>query len=222
MGIIRGFIEECGDTWTMAQTHPFAEAMGMGDLSRDAFRFYLIQDYIYLIAYCRVIALAIYRAPNLEIMKEMAGLLNSTLETEMSLHRKYAASFGIPEAELENAVPAPAMLAYTSYMLDIAAREDFLANIVCLLPCAIGYTEIGARLKSEQQAGGSNPYQEWIDTYSSAEFRDYAKWLENLADQLAEGLSESRRAYLFNIFLTSTKHEWLFWEMGMKQKDWPV
>ena len=225
MPFTRNFIEKCGDVWEKSQNHLFVNALGEGSLDAGKFKFYLKQDYLYLIAYSRVLALAVYKAPNLELMNEFAKLLSATLSTEMALHRAYAAKFGIPEAQLEAEPPSPAMLAYTSYMLDIAARESFAANVACLLPCAIGYAEIGERLLRESQAAGaleSNPYREWIETYSSREFRDYSDWLEKTFDGLAAEAGESETDRLFEIFLTSTKYEWMFWEMAWTMEEWPA
>ncbi len=40
-----------------------------------------------------------------------------------------------------------------------------------------------------------NPYREWIETYSSAEFEALAAELESLLDQLAEGTHSVSQAY---------------------------
>lgn len=221
MGLTADFIKLAGDVWTRAQMHQFVEELGAGTLDLDKFKFYLLQDYVYLKAYCRAVALLCYRAPDLETMSAMSALLHSTLTFEMETHRNYAAEFGITREELEAAKPAPTTLAYSSYMLDVATREDFLGNLVCLLPCAVGYAEIGKRLSSGR-ASADNPFHSWIETYSSDEFLKYAGEMSSLADMLAAGCAGSRLDGLFAIFLSSTKYEWLFWEMAYRAERWPV
>lgn len=221
MSLTRTFIERSGDLWQQALNHPFVQSIGSGAMPVDKFRYYLVQDYLYLIAYSRVLALAVYRAPSVETMREMSALLHSTLETEMALHRKYAAEFGITTDALENATPAPSMLAYTSYMLDIASRGDFIANLTCILPCAIGYAEIGKKLKNDGKKP-DNPYQAWIDTYAGEEFQDYARRLAELVDETAVGLPARIVDELFEIFAASTKYEWMFWEMAWTLEEWQV
>ncbi len=225
MQTTRRFIEKCGGVWDKSQRHPFVDALGSGTLGLDKFAFYLKQDYLYLIAYSRVLALAVYKAPNLPLMNEFASLLSATLNSEMALHRAYAAKFGISEAALESEKPAPSMLAYTSFMLDVALRDGFSANIACLLPCAIGYAEIGGRLLAESAGNGSlesNPFREWIETYSSKEFSDYAVFLEKTFDEIAEGITPPESDTLFEVFLASTKYEWMFWEMSWTNETWPI
>ena len=79
-------------------SHPFIVGVGEGTLPVEKFKYYVMQDYVYLIDYSRVLALASARAPDLEIMGWFAGLLDETLNTEMDLHRSYCAEFGITRA----------------------------------------------------------------------------------------------------------------------------
>ncbi len=228
MNNVNYFIASCGELWLKAQNHEFVKALKRGDLPVNRFKYYLIQDYLYLIAYSRSLALACYKAPSLSLMTEMSSLLESTLKTEMQLHREYAAEFGISATELENSLPAPTMLAYTSYMLDIASRCDFLSNIVCILPCAVGYAEIGSAIrksqiqseKTEQGITKSNPYQRWIDIYSSNEFNDYSVRLIAITNQLSDGLPQSHINNLTAIFKQSTEYERNFWEMAWTMEEW--
>ena len=54
------------------------------------------------------------------------------MNEEMSLHRQYAARFGISSEELEQAEPSPITLAYTHYMLH-SAQNGTLAELVAAL-----------------------------------------------------------------------------------------
>ena len=95
--------------------HPFVTGIGDGTLDVDKFRFYVRQDYLYLIDYARVIALAAARSPSLETMGWFARLLDGTLNVEMDLHRGYCAEFGITNEELEATPIAPTTMAYTRF-----------------------------------------------------------------------------------------------------------
>ena len=81
--------------------HPFVTGIGDGTLDMEKFKFYVRQDYVYLIGYSRVLAIASARAPDLDTMGRFARLLHETLNTEMELHRSYCAQFGITARELE-------------------------------------------------------------------------------------------------------------------------
>ena len=69
--------------------HPFIVGVGNGTLNVKNFKHYVLQDYVYLIDYSRVLAVASAKAPDLDTMSWFASLLDETLNVEMDLHRKY-------------------------------------------------------------------------------------------------------------------------------------
>ena len=91
----RRFREDTAALWSAVLDHPFVRGIGAGDLTRDRFEFYLKQDYVYLIEFGRVLALASAKADTPAQMGYLAGLLDATLHTEMELHRRTCADFGI-------------------------------------------------------------------------------------------------------------------------------
>ena len=88
-------------TWHKTLTHPFVAGLGNGSLPLEKFQFYMCQDYIFLIEYSRVLALATAKAPDLDTMGRFAQLLDATLNQEMALHRAFAAECGISVETLE-------------------------------------------------------------------------------------------------------------------------
>jgi thiaminase (transcriptional activator TenA) len=209
------------DIWEAQYQHPFVRGIGDGTLSLERFKFWLRQDYVFLIEYARLLALAGARSPDLETMIRFATLLKETVDTEMSLHRGYAAEFGISTEELERELPAPATQAYTDFLLRIAAMGDFAQLAAALLPCMWAFSEIGQRLAS-QPAPKDQRYAKWIAMYSSKEFADLAQWCRDLLDTLAAGLPPRELQKLEAAFLTSSRYEWQFWEMAWKMEHWPI
>jgi len=207
--------------WRKNHEHPFIVDMGKGTLDLDKFRFYMIQDYLYLIDYAKLFALGAVKASDLKTMGIFASLLDSTLNEEMSLHRTYAARFGISEAELEAAKPSPVTLAYTHYMLHAAQNGPLSHLVAALLPCMWSYWDIGKELNRIPGAAEHEYYGEWVRMYSSEEFGSLAKWCIGLMDELAGGASEAERSRLEEIFLHTTRFEYMFWDMAYHQTMWP-
>ncbi len=114
----------------------------------ERFRYYMAQDYLFLIDYCRVIALAVAKSPDLESMRRWAALLDETLNSEMELHRSFCADFGISSEELEATAPSPETLAYTGHLMRVANEGSIAEIAVALLPCQWGYDEIGRVIAS--------------------------------------------------------------------------
>ena len=207
--------------WEAQHEHPFVRGIGDGTLGLERFQFWLRQDYVFLIEYARLLALAAARSPDLETMTRFATLLKETVETEMNLHRVYAAEFGISHEQLEREPTAPTTRGYTDFLLRVAATGDFAELVAALLPCMWAFSEIGRRL-AMQPAPSENRYARWIAMYSSREFAELAEWCRDLLDSLAAGLPERDLQKLEAAFLTSSRYEWQFWEMAWKMELWPI
>ncbi|WP_462409814.1 thiaminase II [Neobacillus sp. Marseille-QA0830] len=209
--------------WEQTHQHPFVTGMGTGELPVEAFVRYMKQDYVFLIDYSKLFALAAVKARDIQTMGAFAKLLHETLHGEMDLHRQYAARFGITTAELEETKPAPMNLAYTRYMLNVAQNGSLEGLISSLLPCMWSYWEIGTLL-AERYPNSSNHllYGEWVKMYSSQEFGELASWLIQELDRLTEGKPERELAVLEEHFLTTSQFEYMFWDMVYQGGDWPV
>jgi thiaminase/transcriptional activator TenA len=207
--------------WDAQYQHPFVRGIGEGTLDLERFKFWVRQDYVFLIEYARVVALAAARSPELKTITQFATLLSETVNTEMRLHRAYAAEFGISNHELEHEAPAPATRAYADFLLRLASTGDYAELVAALLPCMWGFSEIGIRL-AKLPTPADQRYAKWIAMYASPEFAELARWCRELLDEVAAGLPERQWAHLEEIFLTSSRYEWQFWEMAWKQERWPV
>ena len=202
--------------------HPFVTGVGDGTLDVEKFKYYVRQDYVYLIDYSRVLALASARAPDLETMSWFAALLDETLNTEMDLHRSYCAEFGITRQQLEETPASPTTTAYTSYLLKVAYQGSFPELVASLLPCQWGYWEVGKHLAEQGLPQSSPLYCQWIEMYASAEFAALAQHIRELANGLADQSGEPVVAAMSEAYLTSLRLEHQFWEMSYNQERWAV
>jgi thiaminase (transcriptional activator TenA) len=159
----------------------------------------------------RLFALAAARAPDTDTLGRLVDLAHATFHQELSLHRGYAAEFGLGEADLDRAEKSPACAAYTDFLLRTAATADFAEVVAALLPCMWGYSELG---RSMAAAGlPADPrYRRWIETYADPDFTALAAWCADLLDRAADGLPAVRLAACERAFLASLRHELAFWD----------
>ena len=207
--------------WEANFNHPFVQEIGAGTLAEDKFIFFLKQDYLFLVEYCRFLGLILAKAPSLEEMRKLFEIINAILTVEMDLHKRVCADFGISPQELEATKPAPFNLGYTSYLLKVVYEGDIGDAMVALLPCFWGYNEIGLRLK-EKGLPQHKHYKDWILTYSSPEFTALTEWCKNWVDNFALNQKSDKLKRLEEIFLNNSRWEYLFWEMAWNKADWPV
>ena len=202
--------------------HPFVTGIGDGSLDVEKFKFYVRQDYLYLIDYSRVLAIASARAETLDEMSWFARLLHETLNTEMELHRDYCRQFGISRRELEETLPSPTTTAYTQFLLSVANSRSYPELVAALLPCQWGYWEIGSHLAAKGKPAHAPLYAQWIDMYASDEFHQLALWVRNLADRLADQHGPAVARHMEEAYVASTRYEYLFWEAPFQDETWPA
>lgn len=206
--------------WAATLDHPMVEEIGDGTLDEEPFRRWVRQDYVYLIEYSRVFALGAARAPDIERMGRFATLLDETINTEMDLHRSYAAEFGVSESDLEATEPTPTTQAYTDFLVR-AGYEGFGETIAALLPCAWGFNVTGKRLDE-----GGRPdhelYAQWIDIYAGEDFTTLTEWCKELMNDVATNASPDEQDTYRDVFITSARYEYMFWDAAWNDEAWPV
>ena len=213
-----GFIAEIeNQTLSIRQAileHPFITGIGDGSLPIDRFKYYVIQDYAYLIDYSRALAIASARAIDLQDMSWFARLLDETLNREMELHRSYCQNFGISLQELESVEPAATTMSYTNFLLKTAYQGSFGELVASLLPCQWGYWEIGDHLLKRGLPTSAPLYVEWINMYSSEEFTELAHQIREMADRIGAGASFTEQAAMRRAYTNSVQLEHRFWDMA--------
>lgn len=205
--------------WEAQLEHPFVRGIGAGDLDPDLFRRWVLQDYLYLKEFARVFAWAAAKADRLDSMSWYAAVLDLTLNTEMDLHRAYAARFGIPPEDLEAEPMWPTTRAYTDFLVRTAADGDMAELVAALLPCAWGYAWLGERLAAAGPPDDPR-YAAWVEQYAAEEFQAAAAWLKAEMDRLAAGATADRKRRLTELFVLSSRYELQFWEMCWSGESW--
>ncbi|MFQ5888643.1 MAG: thiaminase II [Gemmatimonadota bacterium] len=207
--------------WEAQLRHPFVVGIGDGTLDEGLFGRWVRQDYLYLKEFARIFAWGAAKADRLESMGWFAAALHLTLNTEMELHRKYAARFGISAEELEAEPMWPTTRAYTDFLVRTAADGDMADLLAALLPCAWGYAHIAAHL-AESSPPADQRYADWIAQYTSREFCEASEWLQAETNRVVEGVGSEKRRRLTDLFVLSSRYEWRFWEMCWRGEEWPV
>ena len=211
---------EIDDIYAAILEHPFIAGLTDGALDREAFRFYVVQDAHYLREYARALAVAAARAPVEPDIAMFAQHAAGAIDVERSLHESFFQDFGLSDERIAATPIAPTNLAYTSYLLAVAYGSSFPEGLGALLPCYWIYWEVGKELLSR---GSPDPlYRRWIETYAGEEFAAIVRAVLDLTDRLGPELSEHERARVTDRFRTTSRYEWMFWDMGYRQEQWPT
>ena len=206
--------------WNSYIKHDFVIKLTSNSLNKKIFLNYLIQDYLFLIQFSKAWSLAIIKSDTLDEMKVAANTVNGLINFEMDLHIDLCGSYGISKIDLENANEENENIAYTRYVLEAGYSGDLLDLLAALIPCVLGYGEIG--LNNAKVIPEDFMYHKWLKTYSSKEYQKICDEVANMFDNaiLLRLDKNYKDSYKWNnikkIFSKAVLLEVDFWNMAMR------
>jgi thiaminase/transcriptional activator TenA len=84
-----------------------------------------------------------------------------------------------------------------------------------------GFAEIGQTLAARGRPADLR-YAKWIEMYADPAFVALADWCREMVDRLGADVGDAGRRRMEEAFLTSSRYEYLFWEMAWRREAWPV
>ena len=209
--------------WTGLHAHPFLRELARGVLPLEKFRFFLEQDIMYLPDFARCIATGAAKSATEAELGFFAGQLDSTINLELpNQYRVLDQVCRLGAADRGGALgKAPANVAYTSFMLSVAAQGGPLEIMAAILPCAWSYAEIAGRLAGE--IADHPVYRDWVGFYTTDEVLGLVRQMRQSFDEMAvqAGPGAQTRRRLAEIFATSSRLEGAFWDMAYTLDQWP-
>ncbi len=216
MATINRLLSASDDIWKQYNEHPFVLGIQNGDLDRNKFRYYIIQDYLYLEDYAKAFAVGVAKAKSLETANLFSKYIY-VMNGELNVHSGYIARLGISQDEIASTPRSLDNLSYTSYMLRVAYEEGEAEILAAILSCAYSY-EIIAKNIVKNNPGSVNDefYGDWIKGYASDAYAADNVILIDTLDRLTESYTESQIRHLIDIFVACSRYELAFWEMSWK------
>jgi thiaminase (transcriptional activator TenA) len=146
------FWDRAASLIAVTEKHPFLVAMVNGSLALDKFRYYVVQDALYLndFADCLRI-LSRNEGVSQEDSQRLESFAKGAEEAEMSLHNSFFKQWDISAEGVEQ---MPHSLLYTSYMKRVVATRPHPEGLAVLLPCFWVYAHVGdVMLKLRDELG---------------------------------------------------------------------
>lgn len=207
------------EIWAGYHTHPFVRGIATGTLDQEKFRYYMVQDYLYLIDYAKVFAIGVAKAWDTETMRLFAGYVSQILDGEMDIHKSYMQRLGISVDKAEQTPVALDNLFYTSYMLRVAYEESPGEIAAAILSCALSYEVIAKTMVQSDPACTDHPfYGEWIRSYAAPGYAQANQKLIDLVERLTADYSERQMGRLEEIFIACSRCEDAFWDMSWEMR----
>lgn len=208
--------DQTSPVWEAVSVHPFLSELQDGTLPVEKFRFYILQDYLYLGAFGRAAAAALSQAPDTDSALRLLKRVNTPVERP--LHAALFDALDITEEEAEASLPSPTNLAYMNHIEVSMDMGGLPCGVAALLPCPRIYHEVGKILEEP-----AHPiYKIWQSTYAEGLLEaSVAAWSE-FVDELAEESGPEVRDMMKRAYLISSRYEYMFWTMAYNLERWPA
>ena len=219
MKTVERLLEAAHNIWNEYNEHPFVKGIESGTLDRDKFRYYIIQDYLYLEEYAKVFAVGVAKAKSSETALLFSKYI-SVMNGELDIHSGYMGAFGVTEEELSETPRSLDNLSYTSFMLRVAYEEGEAEILTAILSCAYSYEIIAGKIvQNKPDSVNDEFYGNWIKGYASNEYAKENAVLLDTLDRLTENYTERQLAHLTEIFVVCSRYELAFWDMAWNMRE---
>ena len=202
--------KSCKKEWSEYTNHKFLIDLLNNELPNKNFKKYLLQDYIFLQQFLKILALSVYKSTSFEEINRSVNFIKG-IDHEIKLHINYCKKWKIPLKSLNNIKVEKANSSYTDHVLNIGKSGNNFDIFSCLSPCIIGYGEIAYNLTKNKNWKKSK-YSSWIKMYASREYQQVAKDNINYLDHLLKKNKNINKAKLIKNFKKSTVLETNFWQ----------
>lgn len=206
--------EKSKHIWDLYITHPFLVQMKDGNLDKEKFKFYMLQDYLYLQDYMKVFALTLTKADNFEDMKFFCDNMYAILDETYRTHIPYMKKLGITDEEIQNAKTHIDNTSYTKYMLYEAQAGDVLSGLISILSCSWSYAYIAKTIADSDKDCLKRAYGDWFLGYYSKEYQETNEVLIQKIDAISKDLPKEKQDKLIEIFINCSIYELKFWDMA--------
>lgn len=198
--------------------HPFLRGLRDGTLPKEKFRYYLVQDALYLRAFGQALNLLAAKAPREDWAIALGRHAIGAIEAERELHESILRDYGVALAATEKSEMAPVNRAYTNHILATVSLRPFIEGLSAVLPCYWVYLEVGKNLI---RRGSPNPeYQRWINQYGGDDYAKTVQEVLTMMNTLAETETQTAKSRCLDIYERSTRYEFLFWDMAWREERW--
>ncbi len=218
MATTEKLLAAASEIWKKYNEHPFVLGIQNGTLDKDKFRYYIIQDYLYLEDYAKTFAVGVAKAKSLKMANLFAKYI-SVMNGELDVHSGYLAKLGVSQKEIETTPRSLDNLSYTSYMLRVAYEEGEAEILAAILSCAYSYEIIAKKIVKNNPASMEDEfYGDWIKGYISDSYAEENKVLLEELNRLTTTYTEKQIQHLTDIFVACSRYELAFWEMSWTGK----
>jgi thiaminase/transcriptional activator TenA len=199
--------EDAAELWKKLFVHPFVVEIYEGVLPIEKFKFYVLQDYNYLVTTIKDFSILASKAPSAKALREIIGVAHLEATGQFKSYENLLKRLGYQIEDAEKIETPLISTSYTSFLLATSLLSSFGEGLAAVLPCFWSYAEI-AEFHREKLRGNKNTlYLDWASVYFTKPYLELVERLKRLLDSAPIGDYEK----LKEKFLLGSKYEYWFW-----------
>jgi thiaminase/transcriptional activator TenA len=197
---------------------PFITELGLGKLPLAKFRYYIIQDNLFLEDATQARRLMAAKAPR-RLRANLDRLLKSMNRFELFSRRQAVSKrLGITASTMRQAHRSPTTITYTSFLIRTAAIATVGESLAAMMACPWTYSELGEKY-ANSPAMKHPIFGPWLTIYQTPAMNSWLEELKNIIDKIPAEQRIKRR--MIHNFVTACKLECMFWDMAYRIEKWP-
>lgn len=206
--------QDANSIWKRILDHPFVTELYTGILPIEKFRFYVLQDYNYLVNNMRNLGILSSKAESIEAMREMLEIAHLEATSEFESYEGLLNKLGYTTNDAISTVPTQTNASYGNFLLATSCLKTFWEGLAATLPCFWTYAEIAQFHEAKLNHNKNSLYCDWALVYLTDDYCKLVNRLRCLLDK-ASGLAYSK---FRELFITASNYEYMYWDMAYQMK----
>lgn len=213
MKLSERLIGETKKLWTEATKKEFLVSMARGTLDKDLYKNYMIQDYLYLMDYIKLLKRMLEAAEDEELRVFFKKIIKDTEYETYKVHVPGLRALGITDKDIGACEKGKVITDYIGYMQNRLEERGIIAGLTALLQCSWNYAYIAGAVSDRYSDELSrSPYKSWFDAYTCKDYTDSNQLWIDMLDKRTGELGSSEAEELCLIFKTCAGYENSLWD----------
>ena len=214
MGFCEQQLTRIRPVWDRMLDHRFLRETRDGTVADETFGNWMRQDYLFVEAAIPFLAALIPRGPAEH--RQALGQALPVFEQELELFRERATAVGI---DLTDVQPSFTNHAYVQFLLASAYTLSYAQAFTVLYVAEKAYYD--SWMVVRRGIDSESIWFPFVENWTSEAFAAWVGYLEQQVDRLAEGVGETERHGMADVFEITARYELAFWEMAASGEGWP-
>lgn len=205
-------VEKSSNLIDKIKDHPFNTELMNGELSYEKFKFYLQQDFLYLVDCTRALLIIAAKSDDIKILDKLTFVAGGTF----GVRDQYRESF--TDCDLsDNHRKSKSCSAFTDFFMRAAYHNSVAEGLAASYPCFCIYQIIVKHMiaiteKQDKGVAKNNQYQKWIDIYSTDAMNNTIDAVAEIMNKLYKKANSDEKKKMLEFFRDGLELEIAFWD----------